>query len=99
MKTLSIIPSDSMVIIDGVARQVDCSTIDPIIHAIQWNAKKERGHIEFVDEDPDDGQRAANESIASIEPYLALIGAWESVPATTTAKPMMAPDGGANVIG
>jgi len=45
---LSIIPAESKVNIDGVARWgVDCSSLDPTIHAIQWDGTK--GHIEFTD--------------------------------------------------
>ena len=78
MKTLSIIAKDNVVVIDGIGKPVDCSALDPIIHAIQWNDEKQKGHIEFVDEDPNDGQRDPNENIDSIEPYQFLIDAWEA---------------------
>ena len=33
---LSIIPEDNMVVLDGAAVEVDCSSINPNIHAVQW---------------------------------------------------------------
>lgn len=77
MKTLTIIPGDNMVYIDKVARRVDCSAVDEKIHAIQFNAERRTGHIEYVDEDHNDGQRDPNETIEDIALYQHLIDAWE----------------------
>lgn len=44
---ITIIPSDDMVIVDGVAQKMDLDQydLDPDIHAIQWNGKD--GRIEY----------------------------------------------------
>lgn len=85
MKTLTIIPGENRVNIDGASRSVDCSMVDPKVHVIQWNDEKALGHIEFVDEDPNDGQCDPNETITSIEPYQALIDGWHAAKAAEEA--------------
>lgn len=81
MKTLTIIPSDSVVIIDGVARRVDLSGV-PLrggtVHAVQWDAEREQGYIEFIDDDPNDSIRPANEALASITEFQLAVAAWEA---------------------
>jgi hypothetical protein len=42
---LTIINDDGAVYIDGKSVIVDCSSVDPAIHAVQWNV--DRGLIEF----------------------------------------------------
>ncbi len=76
MKTLTIIPVENKVYIDGIPMTVDCSSIDSTIHAIQFNVERGKGHIEFVDDDPNDGQRKTNETITTIDPYQELVSAW-----------------------
>ena len=41
---------DGVVVVDGIGRKVDLSTLDPKIHVIQFDTVKGAGHIEF---DPD----------------------------------------------
>ena len=73
---LTIIRSDNMVYVDGEPLTVDCSSLDPSIHAIQWNDTK--GVIEFVDEDPIDNQAPAPQTITDITPYQPLIDGWNA---------------------
>ena len=47
---VTIIKDDGVVGVDGVFRTVDLSTLDPTIHAVQWNGSV--GYIEFSDEKP-----------------------------------------------
>ena len=46
MKTLTIIPEDNMVIVDGDGLKVDVN-VDSDIHAIHWDDNKKKGLIEF----------------------------------------------------
>jgi hypothetical protein len=43
---LTIVPNENVVAVEGEARKVDCSAIDPNISVIQWHDTV--GHIEFV---------------------------------------------------
>lgn len=45
---ISLIPSDSVAIIDGVARKISFSGVAPLIHAIQFDTMKGKGHVEFL---------------------------------------------------
>ena len=90
MKTFTVIPSDNIVTIDNVAKPVDCSAVDPTIHAIQWNEEKQKGHIEFIDEDPYDGVMVPNVAITSIEEYQYLIDAWDAYELPSTEPPAFA---------
>lgn len=64
---VTIIPVDSFVGVDGEFRSVDLGTIDPNIHAVQWDGTK--GEIEFND-------RSANRVIDTLEPYQRFVDAW-----------------------
>lgn len=44
---ITIIPSDGVVGVDGVFRQVSMAGIDPAIHAIQFDTTKGAGEIEY----------------------------------------------------
>ena len=61
MPRVTIVPSDNIVIVDGVSAVVDCSHVPPFVHAIQWDGA--RVHIEFV---PHDGFHHGNLSITSL---------------------------------
>jgi hypothetical protein len=77
MKTFAAITEDNVVVIDLVPRRVDCSTLVPkSIHAIQWDELRLTGHIEYVDDNHNDGQRRQNETIHDIGAYQYLIDAW-----------------------
>lgn len=73
MKTATISRTDNLVYIDGVAVQVDCSEIDPTVHVIQWNEETQRGAIEFVDVDPNDGFKKPNQPIDDISAWRSYI--------------------------
>jgi hypothetical protein len=92
MRQFSVVKADNFVVIDGIAKPVDCSSLDPTIHAIQWNEERQKGHIEFVDEDPNDGICEPNINIDSIAPYQFLIEAWQAyVPPEPEPLPLPAP--------
>ena len=78
MKQVSIIPAGNRVTIDGESRPVDCTMLDPVIHATQWDEERQSGHVEFVDEDPNDGYREPNIALDSIALYQFLIDEWEA---------------------
>ena len=84
---LTIIRDDNSVYIDGISRIIDCSSLDPSIHAIQWNGQK--GMIEYVDSDPFDGKMPAPKPITDITSYQYLIDAWNAV-AEAAAKAAVA---------
>lgn len=64
---VTIIADDGKVGVDGVFRTVDLSTLDPNIHAVQWDGAA--GHIEFKDRSPE-------QRIADISPFQSFIDAW-----------------------
>ena len=74
MSKYSIIREDNAVVVDGEHYQVDCSSLPANVHAIRWNGT--RGHIEFVDEDPNDGRRDPNQTIDDFSPYQYLVDRW-----------------------
>ena len=43
---VTIIRDDGVVGVDGVFRNVDLSSLDPDIHAVQWDGAAKRGHVE-----------------------------------------------------
>ncbi len=64
---VTIIADDGKVGVDGVFRSVDLSTLDPNIHAVQWDGAS--GHIEFRDRSPE-------QQITSISAFQTFIDAW-----------------------
>jgi hypothetical protein len=72
---ITIVPDDGYVYVDGVALTVDMTELPEWIHAIQWNGKTQRGHIEFK---PDGkGQRHPNMPITDASAYHYLIDRWD----------------------
>jgi hypothetical protein len=70
---ISIINTDSTVVIDGVGfDSLDLSTISSDTHAIQFDTATSVGHIEYND-------GTANEAITSITAYQSIIDAWQVV--------------------
>ena len=66
---ISIIVSDTTVVRDGVGYDnMDLSSLDANIHAIQFNTTTSKGHIEYND-------GTANKDITSIAPYQSIIDA------------------------
>ena len=66
---LTIIPIDNNVYLDSFTANIDCSSIDPSIHAIQWNGTT--GEIEY--KDIVTGKKTRNEEIEDISPYASFI--------------------------
>lgn len=65
---VTIIRSDNMVYVNGIPLQVDCSTINPNIRAIQWY--NNHGFIEYEDNSED--------HIVDISPFQSYIDAWQT---------------------
>jgi len=66
---VTIVPSDGNVLVDGEARTVDMTGIDPAIHAVQWDGTA--GEIEYTRADG-----RGNESITDISPFQVFIDRW-----------------------
>lgn len=81
--TVTIIPKDSVIIVDGVSKKLDFR-VDPGIHAIQWSG--DSGRIEY--EDPRTASKVIKqEDFAKVvAPYVAL---WEQ---TIESPSMVLPD-------
>ena|ERR1700719_2892010 len=86
MPKYSIIRIDNIVVVNGEHYQVDCSSLPSNIHAIQWN--ETCGHIEFVDEDPNDGKRDPNQTIDDFSPYQYLIDKWQDAKTEASIVPI-----------
>ena len=84
---VTIIADDGKVGVDGVFRAVDLSTLDPNIHAVQWDGAS--GHIEFKD-------RSLEQRIADISAFQPFIDAWTAAapPSPTLAELKTAKGGG-----
>lgn len=67
MARIIIVPDDSTVIVDGAARTIDMTGIDPTIHAVQWFDVA--GEIEYNDGKP-------HEQIDDITPFQSFIDLW-----------------------
>lgn len=97
MSRISVIRSDNVVVIDGEAHTVDCSSLPENVHAIQWYG----GYVEFVDADPHDGKRDPSERIDNLAPYQHLIEAWKAAKAARIlpdAAPLTEDGGGLHVL-
>ena len=64
---VTIIADDGKVGVDRVFRSVDLSTLDPNIHAVQWDGAT--GHIEFKDRSP-------NKMIDDFSAFQPFVAAW-----------------------
>lgn len=72
---ITIIPDDSLVMIDGRGFDgLDMTDLPSTIHAVQWYG--EYGVIEYKTEE--NGVKPANERIASLDGFEAVIAAWET---------------------
>ena len=82
---ITIVQDDGVVGIDGEFRQVDLSSLDPLIHAIQFDTTKDRGHIEY-DED-ESGKRQPNLIITDIAAFQPYIDAWNALTPQPAPEP------------
>ena len=58
-RPVTVVPVDSLIIVDGVAKQRDLTFVDKTIHAIQWKGVPVMtGHIEYKEQV--DGTKPAN---------------------------------------
>jgi hypothetical protein len=71
---VTIIPSDNIVAVDGKVFRVDCSSIDPDIHAVQWYGAL-GGEIEYK-APVDGGARLPNENISDFAPFQPVVNLW-----------------------
>ena len=71
---LTIIKNDNAVYIDGVVREIDCSSLNASFHALQWDETS--GEIEVCD--PVTKKLVRNDVIDSIAPYQSFIDAWDA---------------------
>lgn len=78
MSRITIIPSDNVLLVDGEARIINMTGIDPKIHAVQWF--NTIGEIEFNDRTP-------HQEITSITPFQSFIQLWiDAVPTPTRPR-------------
>ena len=82
MEQVTISRADNIVVKNGEARPVDCSSLPADISVIQWVCCHERGkakgHIEYV-QDPLEDFRP-NEEIESFDPYQKFVTSWGKAP-------------------
>lgn len=75
---LTIVPSDRIVLIDGVAKfDIDLSFCPPEVHAVQWYGTF--GWVEFK-ENYDTLEKAPNQRIEDLGIYQQAIDAWNNAP-------------------
>ena len=71
---ISVIVKDKTVVIDGEAySDIDLSTLDEAIHAIQWNC--DSGEVELLDIET--GKVCSHIKIDSFESYQFIVDAWQ----------------------
>jgi hypothetical protein len=68
MSMITIVPEDNVVIVHGVGYKVDCSSLDPELHAIQWDHDNKEGWNEW--------KNAPNEKITEIRGLDAVFELW-----------------------
>lgn len=72
MSHQTIVKVDNVVLIDEEAREVDCSSMAPEIHVVQWY--DDHGWIEFVNQPG--AEFRVNEPIDSMAPFQDIIDEW-----------------------
>ena len=70
---VTIVPADCKVVVEGQPETVDCSSIDEMIHAVQWYGTV--GEVEFKT-DFIENTRKANERIDDFTPYQKFVDLW-----------------------
>ena len=73
----SILRDDNLVIVDGVAMTVDCSSLPANVHAVWFDEAKGKGEVEFVNE-PGSFNAKMPERVHGRGPYQAFLNAWEA---------------------
>lgn len=78
MRTVTIMPPDGAVYVDGEAFKVDTTGLE--FHAIQWNEELQRGEIEYASTICPtclNEHKKPNERITDFTPYQHFVTAWE----------------------
>lgn len=78
---LTIVVPDSFVGIDGEFREVNLSSLNPNIRAVQWDGTQ--GHVEYFD-------GKANTNLTDINAFSAVIAAWQALTPPAPAEPTLA---------
>lgn len=82
---VSIIVPDRMVVVDGVARQVDITGVEKDLHAVQWTDTS--GDVEYM------GANRRNVAITDLTPYQFLLDRWvAAAPPAPPVAPMTKDD-------
>lgn len=68
---VTIIRPDNMVAVNEVWRRVDCSSLPPNFHALQWYG--DHGEVELLGR-----PKPPNQEITSLEEYQPILDAWEA---------------------
>lgn len=81
MKRLTVVPADSLIIIDGEALRFDFPAPSNL-HALQWDNVTQSGHLEFTD----DYNQALDGSLydEEVAPFVAL---WEAEKPASPPRP------------
>jgi hypothetical protein len=77
MTKFAILPGENVVVADGRKYSVDCSSIDPAIRAVQWDAQSSRGHLEFFD--LADGRKRPNVGVDDPSQFAEAISEWRAI--------------------
>ena len=79
---ITVVPTDSRVVINGEGyNDIDLSSIDPSIHAIQWYDTE--GEVEIKDAR---GRMIENREITSFDEFASVITLWEEAKAQDLAN-------------
>lgn len=82
MQTVTILPSENHVYVNGVSRAVNCAGISDsaapglTVHAVQWNGVK--GWIEYVNDHFEPSAHATNRPITDISQFQKFVDAWNA---------------------
>lgn len=87
---ITIVVDDNVVMIEGQAETVDCSSLLPQdVHVIQWYGT--HGEVEYAT-DIQTGHRKGNDKITDITPYQYLVDAWTVEAKKVPPPPSPPPD-------
>lgn len=87
---VTIVKEDNTVVVDGVARAVDCSSLPAGVHAVQWDGESKHGEVEFiVTRCPHCSARSkrGNALINDFTPYQVYVDAWQKRVGTDVTGP------------
>jgi hypothetical protein len=73
---VSFIPSDGVAVVNGVARQIDFSGVDPAVHAVQYDTLLDKGRVELTQLNDDDEPFVVEEKITDFSNYQVYLDRW-----------------------